>query len=267
MSLTSHPDIPLWVQNRIVGFFNTARNVDMILDGTIRDDPADGHGKVIGPILAARILRERNQLPRRRFTDLEQIDQIKDIGPGTLQDLVYSFGKSADEAFVQSMYGQGTIYQENWPLEYFRYSLEDEEALGQLAFNKDNLRRFVSEKVREVALERQASEGQIEEMGTDIAHAHIDSYSNSSPIAGYALALWFYHFDADNWFSWETIQEQTIRYFDHNSRSYPSEMELFLLRSFTNRGIIQPGIAPDALPVVLNWAELTCTFWISALYD
>ena len=155
MSLTSHPDIPIWVQNRIVGFFNRARNVGMILDGTIKDDPADGPGRTISRPLAARILRERNQLERRRFTDLEQIDNIRGIGPNTIQDLVYSFGISAAAAFQESMYASGTIFQENWPLEYFRFTIDDREAFQSIANNRSQLRQFVIDKVEAVAQERE----------------------------------------------------------------------------------------------------------------
>ncbi len=267
MSADSHPNIPIWIQDRIVGFFNQARNVDMIMDGTIKDDPSDGPGNTIGQSLAARILRERNQLPRRRFSDLEEIDRIQGVGPDTIQDLVYSLGKRADEAFVHHMYEEGVIYRENWPLEFFRFPIENKDDFTNLAQDKEQLRRFISEKVGEVAGERGVNEENTTEMLTDIKRAYIDTYSNSTPIAGYALALWFYDFDADNWFSWERIQEQTIDYFNHNSYTYPWFMELHLFRGFINRGLIQPGISPDALPVVVNWAEQAVTFWVSALYD
>ncbi len=267
MSKTSHPDIPLWVQNRIVGFFNSARNVDRILDGTIQDDPSDGQGKTIGKTLAARILRERNQLPRRRFTDFEQIDAIRGVGPGTVKDLVYSFGRSADETFRNSMYESGTIYMENWPLEFFRYTFDDQEAFRTLVQDQEKLRQFITEKVLQVAVEREVSEENRDAMEKDLKEAYIDYYSNSTPIAGYALALYFYDFDADNWFSWERIQEQTIAYFNHNSSTDDWFIDLHQFRGFRNRGIVQPGISPDVLPVVTNWAELAVTFWVSELYD
>lgn len=57
----------------------------MVLDGTIQDDPADGAGRTMGPVLAARILREKAKLPRRRFTDFEQLDNIKGVGEGTIR--------------------------------------------------------------------------------------------------------------------------------------------------------------------------------------
>ena len=44
-------------------------------------------------------------------------------------------------------------------------------------------------------------------------------------------------------------------------------MDLHFFKGFRNRGIISPGISPADLPVVINWAEQTITFWVSALYD
>lgn len=267
MSTNSYPEIPLWIQNRIIGFFNWARNVDMILDGTIKDDPSDGPGNTVGRTLAARILRERSQLPRRRFTDLEQIDNIRGVGPGTMEDLVYSFGISADESFQKSMYESNTIYKENWPLEYFRFTIEDQKKFSAIAQDHEKLRQFVKEKVDEVAAERAVTSENAREMADQLKTAYIDTYSNSTPIASYALALWFYEFDADNWFSWERIQEQTIGYFNHNSNTYPWFMDLYFFKGFRNRGIVSPGISPEDLPVVVNWAEQAITFWVSELYD
>ena len=267
MSTTSHPEIPIWVQNRIIGFFNWARNVGMILDGTIKDDPADGPGYVMGRTLAARILREKNKLPKRRFTDLEQLDNIPGVGPGTIADLVYSFGISADEAFRKSMYDSGTIYMENWPLEYFRFTLDDKKAFTAIAQDTEKLRKFVVEKVEEVCTERNVAPEKKEAMLKDVKTNYIDGYSNSTQVAGFALAVWFYEFDADNWFSWEDIQQQTLGYFSHNADTYPWFMDLYFFRGFKNRGIIPPGISPPDLPVVVNWAEQAITFWVSSLYD
>lgn len=267
MSITSHPQIPLWIQNRIIGFFNYARNVSMILDGTIVDDPSDGPGTTIGPTLAARILRERNLLPNRRFSDLQELDDIRGIGPGTMQDLVYSFGTTADEAFKTSMYASGTIYDTNWPLEYFRFTFEDENAFRSVAQDNALLRAFISLKLANVCNDRQVPAVKRDEMLNEINDAYIDDYSNSSSTAGYAFALWFYEFDADNWFSWEMIQAQTISYFEYNAHIQPWMMDLRLFKGFKNRGIVAPGISPDDLPVVINWAEQSVSFWISELYD
>ncbi|MCB0634666.1 MAG: hypothetical protein KDD15_33270, partial [Lewinella sp.] len=156
---------------------------------------------------------------------------------------------------------------ENWPLEYFRYNVDDQKEFAGIVQDREKLRSFIVEKVGEVALERSVTEKDTAAMISDLTGAYIDTYSNSTPIAGYALALYFYDFDADNWFAWERIQEQTIAYFDHNANTYPWFMDLYFFKGFRNRGIISPGIGPDDLPVVVNWAEQAITFWVTALYD
>jgi len=267
MSNTTFLNIPIWIQRRIVGFFNSVQNVDMILDGTIQDDPTDGDGKSIGRIVAARILRERNKLPDRKFTTLEQIDNVPGVGTDTIRDFVYSLGKSADETFRNEMYASRTIYMENWALEYFRYPVETEEAFLRLEQNPAELRQFIIEKLTQLAQDKAVPVDLANAMISDLAQAYIDFYSNSTQIAGYALAVWFYDFDADNWFSWESIQKQTLRYFSYHANEEQWQMDLYLFRGFTNRGIINPGISANALPVVMNKSELTVTFWLSELYD
>lgn len=264
--MTTYPSIPLWVQHRILGFFNYARNVDMILDGTIQDDPTDGSGSTIGPTLAARILRVKSTLPRQRFTELTQLDAIRGIGPNTLQDLVYSFGTPAATAFRQGLYDTGTLYPNNWALEAFRCPV-DASNFQALANDPELLRTFVSDQVAAIAQEKNLAHADRDAMLQDIRTAYIDHYSNSTPETGYALALWFYQFDADNWFSWERIQEHTLSYFEHHMTTDRWSMDLYLFRGFTNRGLVRPGIAPTVLPIVVNWAEEVVTIFGSGLYD
>ncbi len=256
---------PTWVTNQILGFFNQVRSVDEIVNGPIKDDPSDGAGRTIGPSLAARILREKNALPRRRFTDFEQFDRIKGIGEGTIRDLVYSFGTPAAQAFQDRMY-DGTIFQENWTLEFDRTSFDSQKEFNELVRDGAAFRAWVVEKVREIGVARGADEEQQAKMTENLRSTYIDSYSNSIPAPGYALALWLYEFDADNWFGWEQIQKQTESYFSYHL-GYPWEMELRFFKGFQQQGIIRAGIAPDDLPVVVNWPEKSITIWFSALYD
>ncbi len=261
-------ELPKWVANRILAFFNRAKNVNDITDGTIKDDPSDGPGRTIGRRLAHRILQTRKTLkPFGRFTEFEQLDSIPGVGEGTIDDLVYTFGTPADRAFRDRMYGDNIIYEENWPLEFFRYEIEGLQAFNELAQNDELFREWITQRVGELCGERDVKEKDCNSMLQDLKAAYIDRYFNGTPEAGYALALWFYQFGYDNWFSWERIQEVCIDYFNHHGGAYPWEMELRLLRGFTQRGIIQPGISPDALPVVFNWPERSITIWISALYD
>ncbi len=96
-------DIPNPVAVRILDFFNRVRRVTDITDTLIQDDPSDGPGNTIGPTLAARILRTRSEQPFNRFDNLEQLDAIAGFGEGTWQDLVYTFGRTAAEAFRDNL--------------------------------------------------------------------------------------------------------------------------------------------------------------------
>ncbi len=255
-----------WVANRILGFFNNVSGVNEIIS-TIEDDPSDGPGRTIGPVLAARILRERNQLRRRRFSTFEQLDDIRGVGDGTIQDLAYTFGTTAATAFRDSMYEKAVIYRENWPLEFFSTTIDDPKLFQKVVNDEDNFRQHIINQLQAIATERNTSEEELGGMQTAIRSAYIDSYTNSTPAAAYALALWFYEFDADNWFSWEQIQEQCIAYFDYHMESHPWDMELRVFKGFRQQGILRPGIAPADLPVVVNTPEQTITIWVSALYD
>ena len=259
-------ETPTWVYKRILAFFNQAQTVEEIVS-TVKDDPSDGPGRTISANLAARILRERKNYGFWGFTEFDQIDRIKGVGQGTIDDLLYTFGDSAAETFKNRMYNDGLIYPENWPLEYFRYEIADLETFEKMVFDDQLFRNFVGEKIIELSEARNVSQADCDKMVENISSAYIDRYNNSTPIPGYALALWFYDFDADNWFSWERIQEATATYFDHYSGISNSEMELRFFKGFQNLGIIDPGITPDDLPVVFNWAEQSITLWFSALYD
>lgn len=258
-------NMPTWVANRILGFFNRVNSIDEIVNGPIEDDPSDGAGRTIGPTLAARILRERNNLRWRRFREFEELDAIAGVGEGTIKDLAYSFGKTAAQAFQEQMY-DGTIYRENWTLEYEQTTFDKQETFTGLVNDEAAFRVWMEAKVREIAAERGVEEEKIKTMTSQISSTYMDTYFNGTPAAGYALALWFYEFDADNWFSWEGIQKPTEAYFSHHS-GYPWEMELRFFKGFKQLGIIRPGITPEDLPVVVNWPERAITIWFSALYD
>lgn len=221
----------------------------------------------MGPTLAGRILRTRNALPRRRFTEFKQLDDIRGVGPGTIKDLVYTFNIPAAQAFRDSMYDNFTIYPENWPLEYDRTVIDDLETFEELMFNEDKFRAWVVARMEQLVEIHAVESSRAESMLNNLRTTYIDSYHNGIPAAGYAFALWFYEFDADNWFSWEVIQSRTLPYFEYHMDSREWEMELRFFKGFQLLGIIDPGITPDDLPVVINWQERAITLWFSALYD
>ena len=267
MKTSTSRSLEQWAANRILAFFNRARSIQDILNGSIKDDPSDGPGRTMGPVLAARILRERAKLPRRRFTEFAQLETIRGVGEGTVKDLVYSFGVPAAEAFRESMYANQVIYRENWALDFFRSRIDDAKTFNDIVHDETAFRQWIIARIEAICRERKVDDKDCQTMVDQLKGAYIDTYNNSIPAPGYALALWFYEFDADNWFSWERIQEQTLSYFDYHMDGYPWEMELRFLKGFVQRGIITPGITPEDLPVVVNWPEQTITIWFSALYD
>ena len=264
---SSTSTVPDWVSARILSFFNQAWQVSDILDGTIQDDPRDGAGRTLGPAVAARILRTRRELPRGRFTDFSQIDAVPGVGEGTIKDLMYSFGRPAAEVFQNSMYDNNIIYRENWKLDFFRTVIEDGEAFDAIVRDEKQFRQWVAEKIEAISEERGVKKAHCTDMVKSVKTAYIDVYNNSIMAPGFAFALWFYEFDADNWFSWEVIQSQTLGYFDYHMDSNDWEMELRFFKGFQQQGIIPSGIEPPDLPVVVNWPEKAITLWFSALYD
>lgn len=265
--MSTSSQVPNWVANRILAFVNRARSVADLLDGSVQDDPSDGPGRTLGPTVAARILRHKASLPRRRYTTFAELDDVQGIGPGTIQDLVYSFGTAADQAFQNDMYAKPIIYKENWTLEFHRTAFEEQGSFREVVQDEKALRNWLVAQLGELGASRATTATQISNMQAAVSSAYVDRYSNSTPAAAYAFALWFYEFDADNWFSWERIQEACLAYFDYHMAGYPWEMELYLIKGFRQNGLIRNGITPDDLPVVINWAEQSISFWLSALYD
>lgn len=78
----------------VLEFFNTVSEPEEIVR-RIGDDPGFGSASMraygVRPSLARRILDIRNSLPERRFTSLEQIDQIYAVGEDTLHDIRHAF--------------------------------------------------------------------------------------------------------------------------------------------------------------------------------
>jgi len=254
---------PDWVNNRIVGFFNRVKNADEITNG-VSDDPSCGGGYGIGNLLAVKILKQRNTLPARRFRTIDQLMEIKGLGKDKLKDLVHSLGTSAAEFFKTGLYENGIIYKENWPVEYFSFPIKDKKTFQTIANNDGELRAFVSSSISKISRSKRVKSAAHEAMVEQVESAYIDSYQNGTEEALIAMALWFYRFDADNWFSFDQMLMATRGYFDYHSVPV-WEMNLKFFKGFEHR--ILNGSTPKDLPVVVNHPEKTITIWTAALND
>jgi hypothetical protein len=257
-------EIAPWVANRIVHFFNTVQKPAEIVEG-IMDDPGDQENTAFRQSLARRILKVRESLPLQRFTDLAQIDAIQGVGPDKMEDLAYTFGVGASEAFENALFENGLL-MENWTLLRYEWEAEDEAAYRAIIDNPEAFRETVHNLAMRAAMETAGhSETEAKSLTNSLRTDYIDAYHNSTEEAAYAFALWFYRFDADNWFSHKAMFEQTNALFNYHSDPF-TNMELRLFKGFDNN-ILLSLITNLDLPVTVNDAERIITIWVVGLAD
>lgn len=263
------------VAARILEFFNQVRNVSDITDTLIEDDPSDGPGNTIGPKLASRILNTRSEQPFRQFENLEQLDAIQGFGEGTWKDLVYTFGRTAAEAFRNNLYANNLIFEENWPVHFFEFPLESEEALDELTINEEAYRAFLSEKLASIAEEETVSEQLAESAIQGVKTAYLERFEDPT-LSALTFAIWFYRLDPGNWFSFDRMFDETFAYFEYYTPKYDFQRQNFgtntLLEMIAFKDvpgtILQPaGIAANDMITVANYPERKVTIWMSSLFD
>jgi hypothetical protein len=109
------------------------------------------------------------------------------------------------------------------------------------------------------------TEEKAQRLTSSIQTAYVDAYHNSTEEAAYAFALWFYRFDADNWFSFNRMFEQTAAFFGYHNTPF-SNLELRLFKGFDNHVFLNLITASD-LPVTVNDAERRITIRVVGLAD
>jgi len=266
-------DIPTSVAARILDFFNRVNVVNDITHTIIQDDPSDGSGNSIGPTLAGRILRTRSEQEFNRFENLEELDAISGFGEGTWKDLVYTFGRTAAEAFRDNLYVNNIIYPENWPVWFFEFPIEDDELFDVLGFDDAAYRSFVSEKLAEIAQQEEVVQSLAESAIEGVKVAPMDRFQDPT-LSSVSFDIWFYRLDPGNWFSFDRMLEQTSAYFEYYDTKYSfQEMRYDTLIEFVAfNGVpgtmMNPaGIAANDLVTALNYPERNITIWMTTLYD
>ncbi|MEM6265162.1 MAG: hypothetical protein AAGI38_21850 [Bacteroidota bacterium] len=260
-----------WVVRRVLNFLNSARTVEDITgkdreNHPLVDAPSDGNSKAnytIGEKVAENILAFRNSLSNRRFTTLSQVDEVPGIGPDKITDLLYSFRITSAERFRTYMYDN--LLRENFRLKAYTTFWEDTETYRSLTRNRGHLSSWAAEQVKQLSLERY-NNFTIARLGRKLVEqAYPETYENAHYEA-FAFALWFYRFDADNWFSYEAVKLACDQYLSSNGFS-SDDAQLFLLKGFPNGGILNEAITVDDLPVVADPVEQSLTIWTCELYD
>lgn len=255
---------PSWITNRILDFLNRAQKARDI-SHFVQDNPSDGPGKGIGTLLAKRLLEHRNGLPLGRYTTREEVMDVRGFGPDKWDDLVYTFGTPAAAAFEKSLFDK-QILLDNFTLLHYDWQEETEESFRQLVQDDKAFRHTVRGLAARASAETAGHDvPTAEALTAPLLHQYIEVNSNSTQEAALAFALWFYKFDADNWFSFDTMLAETNGLFAYHAGPM-WEMELRLFKGFDNSAFLQL-IHPLDLPVVVNYPERTITIWICGLAD
>jgi hypothetical protein len=258
---------------RILAFFNQVQQVSDIMDTLIQDDPADGPGRTIGPALAARILKVRAEQDAGQFDTLEQLDAIPGFGAGIWKDLVYSFGRTAAEAFRDSLYVNNVIYRENWPVWIFEFPIENTEHFQELAGNEAAYRAFISEKLSDISQQGNVVDSLAQAAITGVKTAHIERFQDEI-LSALSFGIWFYRLDPGNWFSFERMYEQTLAYFQYYVPRYAFQqiyysmpIELITFKGVPGNIMNPSGIIAPDLVTVLDHQAQRVTIWMGTLYD
>ncbi|MEL7119631.1 MAG: hypothetical protein AAFO07_09325 [Bacteroidota bacterium] len=262
--------IPQRIAVRILHFLNSVKDVKDITESELlKDDPNSGSksdnekGIVIGDKVAQSIINLRNNLPARRFRHISQLEEVKGLGKDKINDLIYSFDIKADDAFIDLLRSTNTL-MENWTLTPHYFQLRQPH-FSQLIKSPLALQEWVSQQVRQIVAKRHENY-MLQILAEDhLKKCYIDHFEDAH-YGAIAFAFWFYHFDADNWFSFERMRTHCETYLNH----YPNAeqgLELILYKGFHTGGLLTKGITPKDLPVVINRAEESITIWAIELFD
>lgn len=252
-----------WVLKRILSFFNRAKTpqdiTEAVLDNPNVGDEKRGYG--IGETVAQRILDQKQKLRPRFFREISQLNGIEGFGQDKLMDLAYSFRLTAAEQFVKNLF-DGVIMN-NWEVEHQRRVIKDPKVFREITQNPELLRMEVASLLNEVAAKKFGASPLAELAGHMLYDTYLDLYEQED-IGRYAWAIWWYRFDADNWFSFDRIMAVIHSYLGEYWN--PDDgIQLALFKGFKG-GRIWSSNATD-LPVTIAPAEQSITIWRVQLND
>ena len=257
-------EIKPWVKARILDFLNRAKTIKDITNGSaILDNPETGHGYTIGATVAERILDKRNKMQFGRFKSIGDLAGIKGLGLDKVNDLIFSFGVPAPEAFRKELFDG--ILLENWELTDHTTQFEDATNFRQIVDNGSNFKDWVSQKMTQIRQEKHQQPQKAHLEGLLLRKSHLEIF-DSAHYGAIALAFWFYQFDADNWFTFERMRQACEKYLSYYP-TYDLRQETRLFKGFQKEGLHATSNTQGTLPVIVNYAEQAITIWEAVLND
>ncbi|MEM0992816.1 MAG: hypothetical protein AAGI49_07245 [Bacteroidota bacterium] len=254
---------PSWAENRLLQVINFARTAEQIYQHpALRDDPASGSssGYIIGAKVAQYIIDYKANLARRRYERAAQLLEVKGLGEDKLNDLLFSFSIGADEAFRDTLFN-GILF-ENWEVQAHSISYGSANEFKAIASNGEHFRRAVAD--LHIQTLTNWSERERQQIRIIIQQAYQENYLDGH-IGAFQLALWWYLFDYDNWFSYEKMKSACENYLSYHSYGTKStQLRILRLQGAT---AIQEFQRDLMIPVIANEAEQKITIWEVQLND
>lgn len=175
----------------------------------------------------------------------------------------WSTSESASE-FVNSLTNKDDgILLENFPVKSWTIKVVDKKEFNEILSKRGYLKNFVAKRVSEVCMANQFKEDSCNSAKKFLQKAWVVE-NDCGHLASYELAVNFYKVDYDNWFSFNRVQMKIAKYLEAN---YGTRL-LRLFKGFKHNGILSKGgISIVDLPVVIDTAEQTITFYSASLYD
>ena len=263
--------VDTYTARRILAYLNGFRTskdfLKAIEEGDdLKDNPDSGSsrsGYTIGETVATRMINVRDSLRGRRFTSIEQLNDVEGFGQDKLNDFAYSFADSAEDQFVKALYDG--IILDNWTVQHSSTQFENSEQFQAIVNNRSNFEDWVIEEVKKASMERFDDRYRSLLAGELVRNRYVDEYEEAH-LGSYAWALWFYRIDQDNWFSFERIRA-AIEDFLGTYEGISENIELHFFTGYPNWAGLTQGITSTDLAVTLNHAEQRASVWSAELFD
>ncbi|MEL6594107.1 MAG: hypothetical protein AAFQ68_28645, partial [Bacteroidota bacterium] len=154
---------------------------------------------------------------------------------------------------------------ENWDVDHHTVQIPQLDKFRQITSSAASLAEFVATQIQTLVQKEKKNRTLAKLAAQSIRSAYPEHYSEAY-LASYAWALWFFHFDADNWFSFDSMRLRIETYL--STFYYASDdISLYLFKGFDNNGTLTDGIGVLDLPVTVSYAEQSISIWWATLFD
>ncbi|MCW5921108.1 MAG: hypothetical protein KIS77_02105 [Saprospiraceae bacterium] len=250
------------IHERILLFLNHAKSAEDIINPNVVQDH-QGNGYTIGREVAQRLLDKRDKLPGKRFGSINQVLSVAGFGTDKLKDLAHSVAIPAAKHFRGKMYEH--VILENWELEHHTVRFDNRKSFLEIAQNIAHLTTWVGMQVELMAAHKLGSP-KAARLANLLLQKSQPEFFPDAHYGSFAFALWFYQFDADNWFGFEKVRLVIEEYLTYYT-SHAHRLEFCLFRGFENEGVLVNAVTRPDLPVVLNHGEQEISIWTAQLND